>query len=152
MMSSSDLTPYEAIGVDIDPAHITVTEKEWITKQVIDGKMTSAQVAQKYKIRRVRVGNWVHRYRSGHTTRSYQGRSRALDKTALLGLQEWLEEHGAEGLDSEKCYELRKYLNEAYRDTRKRRRSGETSIEDDRGLSMCRGTMINYINCVKNYI
>ena len=149
-MLNGDPITYEAVGVDFDPAHISVTEKEWITKQVIDGKMTSAQVAQKYKIRRVRVVNWVHRYRSGHTTRSYQGRSRVLDKIALLGLQEWLQEHGSEGLDAEKCSELRDYLNEAYRNTRKRRRSGETSNEDDKDVSMCRGTMINYINYVKN--
>lgn len=149
-MSSNDLTPYETIGVYFDPSHLTATEKEWLTKQVIDGNMTSAQVALKYKIRRVRVANWVHRYRSGHTSRSFRGRSRALDKIALVGLQEWLEECGSEGFDAEKSSKLKEHLNEAYRDTRKRRRSGEINIEDDCDVKMCRGTMINYINYVKN--
>lgn len=144
-----DENPCGGVGVAFDPEMITATQREWLTKQIVNGTMTAAQVARRYKLKRVTLGNWAFRHRKGHTARSVQGRPRALDKEALLGLQTWLKQRDPVTNNSDDLSDVKEKLKEAYRETRKRRRCNEDANEDGRDIKMCRGTMLNYLNCVK---
>lgn len=146
MISDNLLNPCECVGFEFDPTNVSVTQKEWLTKQVVSGVMTAAQIAKKYKLKRVRVVNWVFRHRKGRVTRSSQGRALALDREALLGLQEWLARRGQA---AENTAEVEKHLKEAYQATRKRRRSDENVNGDDSKSKMSRVTMLKYLNYVK---
>lgn len=127
-----------------DPDNITIHQRMWLTKQMVDGAMTPAFISKKYSVGRNRLKNWVYRYRQGAKRRSVQGRPRVLDCEALASVQEWMGDEDANAMDRDGLIDK---LHEAYRATKRRRQDSIVDMSngpEDEGEKMCHGTLFNY--------
>lgn len=67
----------------IDLENITIHQRVWLGKQMLDGVMTPASISKKYSVNLNHLKNWVYRYRHGAKRRSVNGRPCVLDSEAL---------------------------------------------------------------------
>jgi hypothetical protein len=148
--------PCEGEGVIFDSENVTVSQREWLTHQVVSKNITAAAVAKKYNLKGHVVYNWCSRHRRGLKRRTAEGRPRVLDKIALQSVQEWIEEASANVDD---IPGLKRVLNEGYRDTKRRcvrkvinddaeAHDSDSDSSDDvfESAKMCKGTMFNYLH------
>lgn len=138
--------PCSAEGSRFDPMKPTITQRKWLTQQVIDGKMSAKEIKLKYGVSNYRVNNWVCQHRKGNKRRSVGGRPRALDHDSIKSITDWIHEDSSNSQDTK---ELKKKIEKGYEDSQMRLTEGKSS------KNICNGTLINYLglfqddNCFK---
>ena len=88
-----------------------------MTRQLVSGNISAAEIAKRNSLDRNRLKNWSYRYRKGLRRRTVQGRPWALDRTALEDVRSWLIEDDSNLTD---IPSLKRHLNEGYRSTKRR--------------------------------
>jgi hypothetical protein len=93
-INSNDLGPMPPIGTDLSHEKLTIQQRIWLGRQVVDNNNGPSNLGRAWNLDRRRVWLFANQYRLRKIPADRGGRPRVLDDVSLAGLQSLVRDQG----------------------------------------------------------